>query len=183
MKIECILKRHGGTRVELGSMEYHFEPLDDGAHVAEVDDEAHVDRFLSIGEAYKLYRGELSPQGKAQTAADKGVAQQLQAPSAGLLAGSSAHPSHFEVNGKTYSQGEIVRMTFDPSGLTEDEWNALDEEDRAAKIDITLDDLAEAAPEAAGDDREALVAQYIAKFKKAPHPSAKIETIKAKLAE
>ena len=48
MKIECILKREGGSVVDLGGVEYHFEPLADGAHVADVENEAHIDRFLSI---------------------------------------------------------------------------------------------------------------------------------------
>ena len=36
--------------------EYHFAPMPDGCHVAEVENPEHQDRFLSIG--YKIYRGE-----------------------------------------------------------------------------------------------------------------------------
>ncbi len=61
MKIECILKREGGTHVKIGKTDYHFEPQADGAHVADVPDDEHAQRFLSIGEAYKIYRGEAKP--------------------------------------------------------------------------------------------------------------------------
>ena len=54
MNIECKLKRQGGTKVELGGKEYHFEPRADGRHVAFVEDEAHRDRLLSISEAYRV---------------------------------------------------------------------------------------------------------------------------------
>lgn len=55
MKIECILKREGGSKVEIGSTEYHFAPQADGAHVAEVSNNGHIQRFLSIPEGYRIY--------------------------------------------------------------------------------------------------------------------------------
>lgn len=58
MKIECILKRPGGTRADIGGIEYHFAPQADGAHVAEVADKAHVQRFLGIADAYRIYEVE-----------------------------------------------------------------------------------------------------------------------------
>lgn len=57
MRIECKLIREGGTTADIDGVEYHFAPQADGAHVADVENEDHVDRFLGIGEAYKLYRG------------------------------------------------------------------------------------------------------------------------------
>jgi hypothetical protein len=56
VKIECILKRPGGTKAEIGGTEYHFEPQADGAHVAEVKDDAHIQRFLGIPEGYRIYK-------------------------------------------------------------------------------------------------------------------------------
>jgi hypothetical protein len=53
MLIECIIKRDGGTRLTLWGTPYHFEPDADGRHVADVTDPAHVERFLSIPEAYR----------------------------------------------------------------------------------------------------------------------------------
>lgn len=147
MKIQCILERKGGTIAELGGIEYHFEPLEDGAHVAEITNEAHIDRFLSIPEAYKIYHGELEPKGKpAPIANPVKAATPAPAQSERLrLFGSSAHPPSFDVNGKTYSQMDIIKIAFEASMLTEDEWNELPEEDRGARIDMALDDLADAA--------------------------------------
>jgi hypothetical protein len=61
MKIECKLKRPGGTHVTLGGAKYHFAPQADGAHVADVADEAHQDRLLGIAEAYRIYRAKSEP--------------------------------------------------------------------------------------------------------------------------
>jgi hypothetical protein len=57
MLIESKIKRDGGTHVTIDTTAYHFAPQDDGAHVATVTDEAHQDRFLSITEGYRVYRG------------------------------------------------------------------------------------------------------------------------------
>ena len=56
MKLSCPVIREGGSFVELLGTEYHFAPMPDGCHVAEVENPEHQDRFLSIG--YKIYRGE-----------------------------------------------------------------------------------------------------------------------------
>lgn len=53
MKIECTLKRKGGTVAEIDGTEYHFQPDADGRHVAEVADEKHINRFLDIREGYR----------------------------------------------------------------------------------------------------------------------------------
>lgn len=56
MKLECILKRNGGTIAEIGGVDYHFSEQADGAHVADVEETAHIERFLAIPEAYRIYR-------------------------------------------------------------------------------------------------------------------------------
>ena len=56
MKLSCPVIRDGGSFVELWGTEYHFSPMPDGCHVAEVENPKHQDRFLEIG--YKIYRGE-----------------------------------------------------------------------------------------------------------------------------
>ena len=58
--IECKLHRKDGSIIPIDGIEYHFVPQPDGAHVANVENEEHVDRFLSISEAYRLYRGTVS---------------------------------------------------------------------------------------------------------------------------
>jgi len=56
MQIECKLKREGGTTVTIGADTYHFAEQADGAHVADVAKDEHIDRLLSISEAYRVYR-------------------------------------------------------------------------------------------------------------------------------
>jgi len=55
-KIECTIKREGGTRVEVEGKEYHFAPQPNGAHVAEVADSKHASILLKIAEAYVHYK-------------------------------------------------------------------------------------------------------------------------------
>lgn len=57
MKIECLLKRIGGTEAEIGGITYHFAEQADGKHVAEVTNQSHIDRFLSIREGYREASG------------------------------------------------------------------------------------------------------------------------------
>lgn len=147
MKIECKLKRNGGSKIELGGIEYHFEQLTDGAHVADVEDVDHIDRFLAIPEGYRVYHGELAPEGKPQTiAAAVGLAvkPEQKTREGSFLHGSSDHASQYTIGDATYSLGDIVKKAFEASQLSEDDWNELEDEDRAARIDITLDSLQEA---------------------------------------
>lgn len=53
MKIESIIKRAGGTKVQLGQETYHFLPDAEGRHVAEVDNPDHVGKLLGIPEGYR----------------------------------------------------------------------------------------------------------------------------------
>jgi len=185
MKIECILKREGGSVVDLGGLEYHFEPLADGAHVADVENEAHIDRFLSISEGYKLYHGKQEPKGQPKQI---GPSTPVSAPAndskpVGALAGSDELPPQFEINGKTVTQLEAVNLAFAASGMTSDEWNELDQSERTAKIEIALDELADAkdAPEGDELDLDTLKAAYKERFGKAAHHTWTAEAIAEKL--
>lgn len=58
MKIECLIRRKKGTLVEFKAdgAAYHFTPDEEGRHVADVDNEKHAERLLSIKpEAYIKY--------------------------------------------------------------------------------------------------------------------------------
>lgn len=59
--IESKIRRSGGSKIDIGGVEYHFKPADEkqpeAAHVAEVQDKAHIKRFLEISEAYQLADG------------------------------------------------------------------------------------------------------------------------------
>jgi hypothetical protein len=197
MKIQCILKRDGGTTVDLGGVQYHFEPLADGAHVADVADVDHIDRFLAIPEGYRVYHGDETPKGKPRMIGPHAAAPApaTAPPAAKRLAGSSQHQPQYEIGATVVSLGDVVRKAFAASNLTEDEWNELDEDERAAKIDIALDALAdeldgaahdqgdEAAPVDEAAARAALVERYEARFGKKPHHRLSIEKIKAELGE
>lgn len=190
MQIECILKRDGGTKADIDEIEYHFAPQPDGAHVAEVEREAHIRRFLNIPEAYRKYGAPLPAAAPVDTPDDTPVLLPqdagtvvfqgaLDAEADSILYGSSSHPASFEIHGTTYSLGDIVAKAHQNSGLTVQEWNDQDEDARADRIDEVLDSLQEAGEadprDTNGDgtvdsaeERAALVAQYRAKFGKSP---------------
>lgn len=48
MLIEHITKRKNGSVHSIGGVKYHFLPNAGGAHVAKVENPAHIQRFLSI---------------------------------------------------------------------------------------------------------------------------------------
>lgn len=168
MQIECKLQRDGGTKVDMGTTLYHFAPLPDGAHVAEVTIEQHIDRFLSISEAYRLYRADRAPEAEAPI----------------VLLGSSEFPASFDINGKTVLLTDVIEQARAAVHLAPEVWNAQPEEARADMIDAELDKIKAAAPLVADDTlRAELVEQFKAKFGKAPHHNAGVESIRAKLAE
>lgn len=54
MLIECILRRPGGTFVELDGVLYHFKPsAEDDRHICDVENFNHVQIFLGIPEGYR----------------------------------------------------------------------------------------------------------------------------------
>lgn len=172
MKIECKLKREGGTKAEIEGVVYHFAPQEDGAHVAEVLKESHQDRFLSISEAYRLYR-------------DKGQVQPalLKPDIAITLLGSNVHPTTFDINGKTVQLGDVVALAHVDAGLSAEDWNGLSDEARADLIDEQLDKMqAEAGTQGAEDELAELRTQYQAKFGKKPHHKWSADKIREELA-
>ena len=54
MKIESLLRRPGGTKVTLESVEYHFKPGPDGREFADVTNVEHIGIFASIREGYRV---------------------------------------------------------------------------------------------------------------------------------
>lgn len=195
MKIECTLKRKGGTHVDIGGKSYHFAPQEDGRHVADVDSDAHIERFLAVPEAYRILRAPgadttpvLAPDGSHPS----DVPQPTTLLPGQVLYGSNAHPATFDIGGKTYQLGDIVLLAFQDSGLDVENWNDLDDDTRATKIDLVLDALeageitveaavAPASQPSEDDELAALVEQYKDRFGKSPR-NMKAETIRAKLA-
>lgn len=74
-KIECTVKRPGGTEVSIGPVLYKFLPDESGRHVAVVEDPAHVKAFLDVKEAYRLADGASEPE-KVPAAAVAAVVEQ-----------------------------------------------------------------------------------------------------------
>jgi hypothetical protein len=202
VKIESKIKREGGTHVPMGATTYHFAPLADGAHVATVENEQHQDRFLSISEGFRVYRGDLKPAPVAATASELGVNLEPkfdQEPDAGApvhdaLYGSNVHPASFDIHGKIYSLGYVVAAAHTASGLSVEEWNLLADESRADLIDEALETINAAGPvinpaDTNGDglvdnaeERAALAVQYEAKFGKKPHYNLGVVKLREKLA-
>ena len=53
--IECLIKRPGGSIIELDDSKYHFKPNGDGDHVCDVPNEGHAAILLAIDTAYRPY--------------------------------------------------------------------------------------------------------------------------------
>ena len=147
MKIECILRRDPPTTVILGTTAYQFKPDEEGRHVCDVDDTAHLARLLSIGEAYRLpgdapVPEELKPAIIAHTfPAEAPILAPLDD---NIIKGSTVHPATFDLGGDASVDIEdVVFHALTLSGLTTSEWNSLPAEDRHNFIDIALDDLDE----------------------------------------
>lgn len=82
MKIESLIQRAKGTVVEFPGATYHFKPEQPGGpHVADVADEDHADRLLSIPEGYRAA-------GKSKPATQPAPAATEPSPVAQVLQGS-----------------------------------------------------------------------------------------------
>jgi hypothetical protein len=75
MLIECKLKRKGGTKIEFANEDgdvthnYHFVPRADlpaVPHLAEITEPAHIERLLTLPEAYREFTGQ-APTKRAAT--------------------------------------------------------------------------------------------------------------------
>ena len=53
--IECLIKRQGGSIIELDDSKYHFKPNGDGDHVCDVPNEGHAAILMAIDTAYRHY--------------------------------------------------------------------------------------------------------------------------------
>lgn len=181
MKIECVLHRQGGTHVELDGIDYHFEPLADGAHVCDVADQNHMDRFLAVPESFKLYHGKNKPEGKpaeSKTSAPANAPAPAGTQPVGPINGSDLLPPEFTIGERVVTQLEAAQAAFAASGMTSDEWNELGEDDRAAKIEIALDAMADAAEATA--DSDSAEGKEPEAAKPAAKPAAKKTTSKKK---
>jgi len=97
MLIECKIKRPDGSIVTIEGVAYDFQPDDLGRHVAEVDNEQHAERLLSI-DAYRKVEGKTEFKGtpKADNAEtlSPGVESDLEAARAAYLEKFGKKPHH-----------------------------------------------------------------------------------------
>lgn len=182
--IESKLRRVGGSVIPLGGTDYHFLPYTDGAHVCDVANEEHADRFLSITEGFKLYRGEGKPVDPAAPVAVASAAPAPQPASAPEILLGGDFPASFDIHGKTYALGDVVARAHEASGLTVEAWNALPEDERDGKIEAELDRIDAAGEQAASteNERAALVEQYTKLYGEAPHARTGVKKLRELIA-
>jgi hypothetical protein len=104
-------------------------------------------------EAIRKYAGRLGRAGKPQDVPESERREvedpTLPAAGEGFLLGSSILPAHVEILQGHIGLGDIVRASVVESGLSTEDWNALPDADREAKLQETVDRLrAEAKTEA-----------------------------------
>lgn len=138
MKIESIIKRKGGSIVDMDAPKrsYHFKPEDGkehlDPHVADVEEESHVRALLRIREGYRVAEGEEEP--------EYTVAGQI--PNDQELTGSTVHNASYPISGgENIELKDLVQMAFEDSGLTFEEWEELADQERYDYIDATLREL------------------------------------------
>jgi hypothetical protein len=145
MKIECILRRDPPAVVTLGVTAYQFQPDEQGRHVCDVEDSAHLARLLSISEAYRLPGDEPIPQALIPAIVEHTLptaAATLAPVDENLIKGSSVHPATFDLGAESpFELDDVVAYALELSGLTTPEWNSLPDEDRHNFIDLALDAL------------------------------------------
>lgn len=134
MKIECLIRRAGGSRVQMDApkREYHFKPGDnEQRHIANVDVESHAKAFLRIKEGYRAVDGEDLPEADSQ---DNIPERELK--------GSAVHNASYVIKGgDEIGLEDLVNMAFDDSGLDETAWNNLPDHERYEFINTTLSEL------------------------------------------
>ncbi|AXF51440.1 putative endoglucanase [Erwinia phage Pavtok] len=136
MKIECLIIRPGGTKVDFDApkRQYHFKPDAefDGRHIATVGETSHAAMLLRIREAYRAVEGDVV---QAPGEDDTDLPTRV-------LNGSQVHDARYVIHGGDEIElDDLVSMAFDDSGLSEAEWNDLPDQERYEFIDATLSEL------------------------------------------
>lgn len=137
MKIESLIKRKGGTLVEMDAPKrsYRFQPEDgvhESPHVADVDVDSHAKQFLRIREGFRLAEGEEGPK---QAHKDDNEPHEK-------LNGSNVHSAVYPIKGgETIELNDLVEMAFSDSGLEYEDWQELADQERYDYINATLQEL------------------------------------------
>ena len=135
MLIESLIKRTGGTVIELEAPKaaYHFKPTDtDDRHIADVDVSHHAKTLLRIKEGFRAVDDvdlDDDDQGKGEDTGRN-------------LVGSNVHNAEYTIlGGDVISLDDLVGMAFEDSGLEEQAWNDLADQERYDFINTTLKEL------------------------------------------
>jgi len=138
MKIESLIKRVGGTVIDMDApkRQYHFKPEGgqphEAPHVAIVKEMTHAKALLRIREGFRLVEGEVELEEDAEGFLPSGAA----------LTGSNVHNASYEIaGGETVQLGELVVMAFQDSGLSYEQWEELPDQERYDYIDASLREL------------------------------------------
>lgn len=130
MKILSLIKRATGSTVKLDDNVYKFLPEND--HVADVENEAHIEILLA-NDAFEAADGTPKKTRKKQEEPKKAEI---------VLKGLDFKPDSFEYgDGKTILIGDLVKVAFEASELSIEEWNELDQEFIEGKLEIALEEL------------------------------------------
>ena len=134
MLIESLIKRTGGTVIELEAPKaaYHFKPTEtDDRHIADVDVSHHAKTLLRIKEGFRAVDD-------VDLDDDQGEGEDT----GRNLVGSNVHNAEYTIlGGDVISLDDLVGMAFEDSGLEEQAWNDLADQERYDFIDATLKEL------------------------------------------
>lgn len=150
--------------------------------VADVTDDRHIDLLLNVPEAYREYdetdtsipvaadpdaarraaeearrTAELREAEQKQQIKDAQEKARKEAAEAGTLIGSSVQPSTVSLTGsKTVALGDVVAAAHRASGLSVEEWNELQDDEREALISNMVTTMENEAEQAEADEMEAI---------------------------
>lgn len=144
MLIESLIKRQGGTHVQLEAPKasYHFKPTaEDPRHIADVTITHHAKALLRIKEGYRAVDD-------VELDDDQGDNEDT----GRNLKGSTVHNAEYTIlGGDVISLDDLIGMAFEDSGLDEAAWNELADQERYEFIDTTLKELQDSNH---GDDEQ-----------------------------
>lgn len=154
MKLECTIKRSGGTDVELppfgAENTVQFRPLDhtraESPHVAIVSTE-QANKLMSLDpKTYRIYDAQTP---KVELLPPSPRAPIVEKP--GPLQGSRSFPLVVDFGGgRTVQLQNIIAEAHKASDLTIDEWNALSEQE----VDVKLQALIDSTQKALDDEKD-----------------------------
>lgn len=135
MKIECLIKRQGGTTIKMDAptRNYLFAPetgIHTDPHVAEVEETGHVRALLRVKEGFRVVEGDIPEDELEQFTQEQ------------ELVSSTTHAASYPIKGgERITLPDLTAMAFQDSGLEYDEWNSATDEERYGYIDATLREL------------------------------------------